>query len=63
MMKEAYRTELTAPPHIFQHTKFREGIEPTNTFTMANTLATITTFEEIRILPDYDRTQGPPHPY
>jgi len=47
-----YNTELTAPYDIFQHTKFREGIRPMRTFTVAPTREPITTFEGLRILPD-----------
>lgn len=54
IMDGVYNTELTAPFDIFQHTKYREGIKPMNVFLVANTLAPITTFEGIRILPDYN---------
>ena len=37
--------------------KFREGIKAMNTFTVANTLEPITTFEGVRILPDFDYTK------
>lgn len=47
-----YNTELTAPYDIFQHTKFRKGIRPMRTFTVAPTREPITTFEGLRILPD-----------
>ena len=62
IMDGTYNTEFTAPYDIFQHTIFREGIKPMNTFTVANTLDPITTFEGVRILPDYDYTtqQIPP---
>ena len=42
-------------PHfdIFQHTIFREGIKPMNVFTVAATLGPVTTFEGVRILPDF----------
>lgn len=49
-----YNTELTAPYDIFQHTIFRDSIKAMNTFMVANTLDAITTFEGIRILPDYN---------
>ncbi len=54
IMDGVYNTELTAPYDIFQHTIFRENIKPMNTFLVANTLTPITTFEGIRILPDFD---------
>ena len=54
IMDGVYNTELTAPYDIFQHTKFREGIKPMNVFTVANTLEPITSFEGMRILPDYN---------
>jgi len=47
-----YNTELTAPYDIFQHTKFRKGIRPMQTFTVAPTREPVTTFEGLRILPD-----------
>ena len=56
IMDGTYNTEFTAPYDIFQHTVFREGIKPMHTFTVANTLEPITTFEGVRILPDYDYT-------
>ncbi len=56
IMDGTYNTEFTAPFDIFQHTQYREGIKPMNTFTVANTLDPITTFEGVRILPDYDYT-------
>lgn len=57
IMNGTYNTEFTAPFDIFQHTKFRKGIKAMNTFTIANTLEPITTFEGVRILPDYDYTK------
>ncbi|TDS16907.1 DJ-1/PfpI family protein [Maribacter caenipelagi] len=57
IMDGTFNTEFTAPFDIFQHTKFREGIKAMNTFVVANTLDPITTFEGVRILPDYDYTK------
>lgn len=57
IMDGTFNTEFTAPFDIFQHTKFREGIKAMNTFVVANTLNPITTFEGVRILPDYDYTK------
>ena len=54
IMDGVYNTELTAPYDIFQHTIFRENIKPMNTFLVANTLEPITSFEGIRLLPDYN---------
>ena len=54
IMEGTYNTEFTAPYDIFQHTKFRKGIKAMNTFTVANTHDPITTFEGLRILPDYN---------
>ncbi|HAI44403.1 MULTISPECIES: DJ-1/PfpI family protein [unclassified Maribacter] len=57
IMNGTFNTEFTAPFDIFQHTKFRKGIKAMNTFTVANTLEPITTFEGVRILPDFDYTK------
>lgn len=57
IMDGVYNTEFTAPYDIFQHTQYRKGIKAMNTFTVANTLNPITSFEGVRILPDYDYTQ------
>lgn len=54
IMDGVYNTELTAPFDIFQHTIFRDSITPMNTFLVANTLSPITTFEGIRLLPDFN---------
>ncbi len=54
IMDGVYNTELTAPYDIFQHTVFRDSIKAMNTFLVANTHAPITTFEGIRLLPDYN---------
>jgi len=57
IMDGVYNTELTAPYDIFQHTIFREGIKPMRVFTVANTTEPITTFEGMRILPNYNYLQ------
>ncbi len=54
IMDGTFNTELTAPFDIFQHTIFREGIKPMNVFTVANTDDAITSFEGMRILPDFN---------
>lgn len=53
-MDGVYNTEFTAPYDIFQHTQYRENIKAMNTFTVANTLEPITTFEGLKILPDFN---------
>nr|WP_299069999.1 DJ-1/PfpI family protein [uncultured Allomuricauda sp.] len=57
LMDGVYNTEFTAPYDIFQHTQYRKEIKAMNTFTVANTLEPITSFEGVRILPDFDYTQ------
>ncbi len=57
IMDGVYNTEFTAPFDIFQHTQYRKGIKAMNTFSVANTLEPITSFEGIRILPDFDYTK------
>ena len=52
IMDGVYNTELTAPYDIFQHTIFREGIRPMQTFMVAEDREVVTTFEGMRILPD-----------
>lgn len=58
VMDGVYNTELTAPFDIFQHTQYREGIKAMNVFMVANTLDPITTFEGIRLLPDFNYLAG-----
>lgn len=58
IMNGVYNTELTAPFDIFQHTIYREGIKAMNTFTVANTLQPIRTFEGLYLLPDFDYTKA-----
>ena len=54
IMDGTFNTELTAPYDIFQHTIFRDSIKAMNVFTVANTDAPITTFEGMRLLPDFN---------
>ncbi|NNK86676.1 MAG: glutamine amidotransferase [Flavobacteriaceae bacterium] len=54
IMDGVYNTELTAPYDIFQHTVFRENIKPMNVFTVANTYDPVTSFEDMRILADFN---------
>ncbi len=54
IMDGTFNTELTAPFDIFHHTIFREGIKPMNVFLVADTDESITTFEGVRLLPDYN---------
>jgi transcriptional regulator GlxA family with amidase domain len=53
VMDGVYNTELTAPYDIFQHTIFRDSIKPMNVFLVAETTDPVTTFEGMRILPDF----------
>jgi len=57
IMDGVYNTEFTAPYDIFQHTQYRKNIKAMNTFTVANTLKPVTSFEGVRILPDFDYTK------
>ncbi len=57
IMNGTYNTELTAPYDIFQHTVFRQGIKPMNVFMVANTNEYITTFEGMKIQPDFNYTK------
>lgn len=54
IMDGVYNTELTAPYDIFQHTVFRDSIKAMNVFTVANTDHPVTSFEGLRILPDFN---------
>jgi transcriptional regulator GlxA family with amidase domain len=54
IMDGVYNTELTAPYDIFQHTIFRDSIKAMNVFTVANTDAPVTTFEGMRLIPDFN---------
>ncbi len=54
IMDGTFNTELTAPYDIYQHTIFRDSIKAMNVFTVANTSSTITTFEGMRIQPDFN---------
>lgn len=53
IMDGVYNTELTAPFDIYHHTKFRKGIKPMRVFTIAKENSVVTSFEGLRILPDY----------
>ena len=54
IMDGVYNTELTAPFDIFQHTIFRDSIKAMNTFLVANSHEPITSFEGIRLIPDFN---------
>lgn len=54
VMDGTFNTELTAPYDIFHHTIFRDSIKPMNVFMVANTLNPITTFEGIKLLPNFN---------
>ncbi|MFT4533290.1 MAG: transcriptional regulator GlxA family with amidase domain [Saprospiraceae bacterium] len=58
IMDGVYNTELTAPMDIFQHTIFRKGIKSMNVFLIAEHMDIVTTFEGMRILPDYSFLNG-----
>lgn len=54
-----YNTEVMAPFDIFQHTIFH--VEPgMRVFTVAPSTRPVTTFEGLRILPDYSFADAPP---
>ncbi len=57
IMDGTYNTEFTAPYDIFQHTQYRKNIKQMNVFTVANTDHPITTFEGVKIIPDYNYTK------
>jgi transcriptional regulator GlxA family with amidase domain len=54
VMDGVYNTELTAPFDIFHHTRYREGIKAMNVFLVADTDRAVTSFEGIRLLPDFN---------
>ncbi len=58
IMDGVYNTELTAPMDIFQHTVYREGIKAMNVFLVAKDMDIVTSFEGMRILPDYSYLDG-----
>ncbi len=58
IMDGVYNTELTAPYDIFQHTIFRDSIKAMQVFTVAETKEVITSFEGLRILPDFSFDDG-----
>ena len=60
LMDGVYNTEFTAPYDIFQHTIFRESIKPMKVFSIAQNLKIITTFEGMRVLPDYSYLEDYP---
>ncbi len=49
-----YNTELTAPYDIYHHTIFRDSIKAMNVFTVSNQSEFVTTFEGLKIIPDYN---------
>lgn len=49
-----YNTEFTAPWDIFDHVRFRNVEKGMNLFTVSNTSAPITTFEGLKITPDFN---------
>ncbi|MDB3906589.1 DJ-1/PfpI family protein [Crocinitomicaceae bacterium] len=49
-----YNTEFTAPWDIFDHVRFRDVEKGMNLFTVSNTNDPITTFEGLKITPDFN---------
>ncbi|MCR9172347.1 MAG: DJ-1/PfpI family protein [bacterium] len=49
-----YNTEFTAPWDIFDHVRFRDVKKGMNLFTVSNTSQPITTFEGLKITPDFN---------
>ena len=60
VMDGVYNTELTAPMDIFQHTIYRDNIKAMNVFLIAEDLEVVTSFEGMRILPDYSYMEEHP---
>lgn len=60
IMDGVYNTELTAPYDIFQHTQYREGIKQMDVFLIAEEMKAITSFEGLRMIPDYSFDQKHP---
>jgi len=56
IMDGTFNTEFTAPFDVFQHTIYRDVKKAMNVFTVAATLEPVTTFEGVRILPDFAYT-------
>ena len=54
IMDGTYNTELVAPFDIFQHTIFRKNIKPMNVFLVADSHQPITSFEGMKIIPDFN---------
>lgn len=53
VMNGVYNTELTAPMDVFEHTKYRDDINPMNVFTISNTTNAIVSSEGLVIYPDF----------
>lgn len=56
-----YNSELTAPMDIFEHTKYRDGIDPMNVFLIGNTTNAIVSSEGLVIYPDFSYYEDYPH--
>ena len=54
IMDGTFNTEFTAPYDIFHHTRFRDDIHAMDLFTIAKSTEPITTFEGLKITPDYN---------
>ncbi len=59
IMDGVYNTELTAPYDIFQHTQYRKGIKQMDVFMISENGKPVTTFEGMRIMPDYSFEDNP----
>jgi transcriptional regulator GlxA family with amidase domain len=53
-MDGTFNREFTAPLDIFQHTIYRENIKAMNVFSVINSDSSITIFEGMRILPNFN---------
>jgi transcriptional regulator GlxA family with amidase domain len=54
IMDGTFNTELTAPYDIYHHVRFRDVKKGMNVFTVANTSNSITTFEGLKVTPDFN---------
>lgn len=53
IMDGTFNSELTAPFDILHHTRYRDGIDGLDVFTIAEDSGPVTTFEGLRIQPDF----------
>jgi transcriptional regulator GlxA family with amidase domain len=59
MIDGVFNSELMAPYDVFHHTAFREGIKPMRVFTVAPTMDPVTSFEGLKLIPDYTFENAP----